>query len=474
MIKYMNKEREKENNSVSKPRINHMYASVLLRCSLCAIVCLAVSSNAYALSCSTDIANTIGDNTGTISHTNDAFTVDYGDKGLLTGVGQCSDSSDEIVDDLSGTVGNNCYCKLENYIPNGGTIQTLSGKYVFIYGFPNLPNNVACTSNCAERCAGMLATTDWPDFRDALLCESLESPTSVVCPPEFPSYDADATAETDCYRSCVNSDIEHATAISGNVYYNGTDDDGTKKCTPISCENGWTKKDEGVDLMTLIGVDEEFVGQIGNSSTGSAAAYIGTMTPSNAGISDIPLAFVIDYGNKGKITGRGRCSTRSVANPWYEQNGYTFESDHFVDVLPDETGQTGAQYCYCQLDGYIPDGDTVKNLLSPWVFVEHFGEFASVCENDCALRCIRYWYNNKAKTRALRAALFGAVNVTPAMCKANTITINWSDTEYNDVIANDAGTVEYGGDVRTPVKAQIKKGKAFNGWKFSSTSGSGN
>jgi hypothetical protein len=68
---------------------------------------------------------------------------------------------------------------------------------------------------------------------------------------------------------------------------------------------------------------------------------------------------------------------------------------------------------------------------------------------------------------AFRAALFGSVQPSLAMCEANVININWSDASQTDIDANNAGTATYGSDVRTPVKAQTIKGKTFKGWRFS-------
>ena len=54
-----------------------------------------------------------------------------------------------------------------------------------------------------------------------------------------------------------------------------------------------------------------------------------------------------------------------------------------------------------------------------------------------------------------------------AIFNPNTININWSDTDMSDVIANNAGSVVYDSDIRTPVRVAHKKGKVFVGWKFS-------
>ncbi len=51
-------------------------------------------------------------------------------------------------------------------------------------------------------------------------------------------------------------------------------------------------------------------------------------------------------------------------------------------------------------------------------------------------------------------------------CTGNTIQINWDNTEQSDITANDAGTVIYGGDIRTPRAARHISGKVFTGWTF--------
>ena len=51
-------------------------------------------------------------------------------------------------------------------------------------------------------------------------------------------------------------------------------------------------------------------------------------------------------------------------------------------------------------------------------------------------------------------------------CNANVISITWADASAEDIAANEAGTVTYGGDIRTPRKAVHKPGKIFTGWTF--------
>ena len=54
----------------------------------------------------------------------------------------------------------------------------------------------------------------------------------------------------------------------------------------------------------------------------------------------------------------------------------------------------------------------------------------------------------------------------------NTITVIWNGASAEDVAANNAGTITYGGDIRTPVRpdpSQIPIGKRFVGWTFRKT-----
>ena len=51
-------------------------------------------------------------------------------------------------------------------------------------------------------------------------------------------------------------------------------------------------------------------------------------------------------------------------------------------------------------------------------------------------------------------------------CTPNTIFITWDHADSTDITANNAGSVTYGGDIRTPQKAQHINGKIFTGWTF--------
>ena len=274
--------------------------------------------------------------------------------------------------------------------------------------------------------------------------------------------DGTGNSADSCYRLCSgNVTIEHATGVTGFDYYgNGTD-----TCEPTACENGWHVKAAvtAPNLTSLIGVSEAGNGYTANTSTGSENS---SQDMSNTIIANDPMAFATDYGTKGIIKGHGRCSTRAGADNTWGGNPFTYNviDSNFVSSLADETG-TG-QYCYCQLDSYTPSGGTMQSLSAPWVFYSGSSD-AGNCASDCARRCASYLRSDYSYDLAYRAAVFGAIESSPAMCEANVININWSNADAADITANNAGTATYGSDVRTPVKAQTIKGKTFKGWRFS-------
>ena len=172
--------------------------------------------------------------------------------------------------------------------------------------------------------------------------------------------------------------------------------------------------------------------------------------------------WAVDYGTNGMLVGQARCSTQAGDN-----NGATWTNPTITSSLTDETGQAGAQYCYCNVTGYKGTDGTMQSLSAPWVFYEGFSGGESACAYGCANDCASILRITDSSFLAFRAALLGSVQSSPAMCEANVININWSNADAADVIANNAGTATYGSDVRTPVKAQTIKGKTFRGWRFS-------
>ncbi len=294
---------------------------------------------------------------------------------------------------------------------------------------------------------------------------------------------AGASANTDCYKACniANmgqggsiADIPHAASLTGNDYYgNGTD-----TCEPATCVTGWHVKDGlnvATEIGTTAGVNSAYVNNSGTfgetdanfSSGNNGAAYYGLSTSNHN-------TWAVEYDGKGIVVGQGRCSTRGVTTPWYETydestDSYTVPSDNIVSSLTDETGQTGAQYCYCNVTGYkASSSSALQSLSSSWVFRSVYGD-ASDCASDCAYDCADNMRDTSSSSLAFRGALLGSVGALPASCEVNTINISWDGATAAAVSANNAASVTYGGDIRTPKSAIHVKGKVFDGWEFSTT-----
>lgn len=319
-----------------------------------------------------------------------------------------------------------------NYIDNNYTVN--AGQYL-----PSGGEEVT-TCTAGNFCPGLQSPVQYSET----LNQGLES-----CPNEYPNSAAGATANTECYTACTvaNANIAHASTVSGNDYYGA----GTDTCVPTACDNGYHLNSGAPNLTEIIGeTPGTNAGYKSNSDTGSS------QNESVYGITNNG-EFVVDYGSaKGKIHGYARCSTQGGRN-----------KGDMIANLPDSTGEN----CYCQLDGYTPDGETMQSLSAAWVFNITSSD-ATTCANTCASSCAYNMWLLGASNVEFRSAMFAAVAASGApSCEANTIQITWGDTDAADVTANDAGQCTFGGDIRTPVKAVHKKGKTFVGWTFDVSSG---
>ncbi len=228
----------------------------------------------------------------------------------------------------------------------------------------------------------------------------------------------------------------------------------------FTCENGYHVY--SLNLATEIGT------VAGGTSNSNKYGYISNNGNLRANASTYELTengtFALEYANnKGMIKGRAQCSRQVPANKWYNDANRTFSNDHFVSTLPDSTGP----YCWCTLDEYTPVDGAPMSLSGPWVFANDYGS-ASNCADYCAGNyCANSLGSTSSYYLAYRSAVLGSLTGDVATCAANVITINWSGASAADIAANTAGTVTYGGDIRTPRAATIIPGKVFLGWKFS-------
>ncbi len=118
------------------------------------------------------------------------------------------------------------------------------------------------------------------------------------------------------------------------------------------------------------------------------------------------------------------------------------------------TTSTGAN-CWCQIRSL----DNAE-AISKWFYLFNTEYTGGNCASQCSVFCA-------TAEEKYRAILYQDINADVLACSANTITINWTGADAEDISANNAGTATYGSDVRTPVKAQTIKGKTFKGWRFS-------
>jgi len=98
---------------------------------------------------------------------NGTFAVNYGDGKIVRGKSRCSTQgvtkawhmnnntfeSDHFTSTLSDSVGENCWCQLDGYTTTGGSMQSLSGSWVFEENTGDVDD---CALICADNCAGSL------------------------------------------------------------------------------------------------------------------------------------------------------------------------------------------------------------------------------------------------------------------------------------------------------------------------------
>ena len=154
-----------------------------------------------------------------------------------------------------------------------------------------------------------------------------------------------------------------------------------------------------IDLMSIMG-NVRGTGYTSNDDSGEES--IDTYNMSNSIISGDPMAFAVDYGDKGMIKGHGRCSSQVGDN-----NDYTWTNPTISSTLPDSEGL----YCYCTLDSYTPLNGSMTALSAPLVFSYEFGSLRGLsgCADRCAGFCAARLQFDSASDLAFRAAMFNSV-----------------------------------------------------------------
>ncbi len=341
-----------------------------------------------------------------------------------------------------------------------------------------------------------------------------------TCPTGYENSDAGAGADTQCYTACTvaNANIAHATAVSGNDYY-GT---GTDTCGATKCETGYHVDGGGVSL-----VEKDPLVPISLTAEGAGFRYVdaggtrnseGTVDAIPADSATAPNIWATAYSD-GVVYGKASCQPK--ADPVYEwlmnnldsemASGKTFEEIEtelakiggkakaeaaiglleallsggegmseeelfeslakFFVVYSESsdknysTDSTG-QYCYCQMDGFLPTGGTKEIVTSaPWVFVEDVSISADFCADNCAAFCASHLRDVDVYYFAFRGAVVGALGYTETggICAANTINIDWNPDNGGDHIKN---MCTYDGEITLPTPDPVKPGYTFTGWKL--------
>ncbi len=281
------------------------------------------------------------------------------------------------------------------------------------------------------------------------------------CPTEYPNSAEGAGADTQCYTACTvaNANIAHATAVTGNDYYGS----GTDTCEPTACVAGWHVK-PGLDIGETIGTDKvnSSYGYVNNNNKFSENGA--SHGQEYYGISG-PMSFAVDYEGKGILTGHSRCSTKEGYGIWTDYNGTPNNPEDVtvVNNLADETGMEGANYCYCQVDGFTPVGGTKAIVTSaPWAFNNNFSS-ADNCASGCAGYCAYGLRDDDANALAFRRTVTNSLPAMPATCAANTINIDWNPDNGGEHIKN---MCTYEGAIELPTPDPVKPGYTFTGWKL--------
>ena len=335
-----------------------------------------------------------------------------------------------------------------------------------------------------------------------------------LCPSGYEFSDAGAKSNAQCYTTCTvaTANIAHATEVSGNDYF-GT---GVDTCGATACEEGYHVNGGGVSLvekdplvpisLTAEGVDYGYISADGSSKYKDTNYNI---TSNNTWATEFA---------EGIVYGKASCQPK--ADPVYEwlmnnlesemASGKTFEeietelatiggkakaeavigfleammgggegmseeeifeslAKFFVTFSESSdknyaTDSTG-QYCYCQMDGFMPTGGTKAIVTSaPWVFSDVDGS-ADGCAGSCADNCASLLRNDGVSNLAFRGAVVGSLGAVSAggTCAANTINIKWDPANGNAATENQC---TYEGAITLPTPDPVKPGYVFTGWKL--------
>ncbi len=344
------------------------------------------------------------------------------------------------------------------------------------------------------------------------------------CPTNYPSSAPGAGAQTQCYTACTvaTANLAHATAVGGNDYF-GT---GTDTCYATACDKGY-HVEGGVELIektplipvdvTIGGTDINDIASISldNSRNNKGTEYgltekgtwaskfdYGTVYGKASCQPKVNEAYIYIMSNVNAVMGgsmsieefragleplAGKAKTDLVIGIGMDiMNGTKTEEDFYkavyalfgIEPNANYNIEATGQYCYCQLDRFIPaGGENVAVTSAPWVYLEDLDttDFcASNCANECAILNISCtMYDCEAEphiipivnwAQAYRFAAYGVLGYTETgTCSANTINIDWNPDNGGVHTQN---MCTYDGEITLPTPDPVKPGYTFMGWKL--------
>ena len=271
------------------------------------------------------------------------------------------------------------------------------------------------------------------------LLYSKTEPQGIVRCPNRGSADLGSDSLSDCYRGCSLAPNAGAMVEGGRDY----EQSGKDTCRINFCNKGYTKLEGEALTNDMI---QTMVGTVS-----------GEMIIQDPPLPDIWQVFYRESNTE--LVGQSRCGDRPAA------------SLTPTDVVENVVGGT---HCYCNLTGFTNvKNDVTYNLASKWFYIEQSDDCNNSNANGinyCKAKCAEYMKGIEGNQLTFREKMLDNIQYVSDVCKVNTITITWENADPADVSANNAGSVEYGGDIRTPVKATDVPGKTFRGWIFKNVS----
>lgn len=263
----------------------------------------------------------------------------------------------------------------------------------------------------------------------------VEQQGSTKCPNDYPMTDGEgAISAAECYNECNVAMFQNAeTLVSGGWDYYSS---GADTCQIASCEQGYhLSKGDTVDIG-------DFKYEFFNSE----------IVTSNGGEGYWEVAYRSSNETTLEIYGQSRLSN---------------QLGEFAQVFADVVEESDGENCFCNITGYRKNGENgfSRIMASKWVYLG-----SGYSNKECGEVCGDAMGSTGDEYAVFRIGLLDSITYVSDACVPNQIKITWTDAEQADIDANKAGSVYYGGDIRTPLKAIPVTGKTFKGWRFEKVS----